>query len=248
MKLLPYFLTAILLVFFLACTTNSIDPEEASITISFEHINNNAPLVLDQNIYTNNVGQNYSIKTVKYFVSKVTFHSNGSNYVSPDIHFIDIRDSKTLTLELTNKIPYGNYTSISFVYGLVPEDNITGSLGIDLDRLMEWPAPMGGGYHYMKLEGDYIGSNGSDFFNFHAGPLAGKDYSLKINLLNTDMVVSGDSLKFNLVMNIGNWFQNPTDWDFEYWGSGIMGNPNAQATVQKNGADVFNITFPLETN
>ncbi len=244
-----HFLVIIIFVFFSTCTKNSVDPEEAKVTISFDHINNSSPLVLDQAVYTNAVGQEYSIKTVKYFISRVTFHkTDGSTYESPDIHFIDIRDANTLHLELTNKIPYGNYTSISFVYGLVAEDNITGSLGISLDRLMEWPVPMGGGYHYMKLEGNYTGSNESDFFNFHAGPLAEKDYSITLDVPVNDLLVAGESLKFNIEMNIANWFQNPTNWDFKYWGSGIMGNPDAQATVQKNGVDVFSITFPLENN
>ncbi len=205
--------------------------------------------MLDQPIYTNAVGQQYSIKTVKYFVSRVTFHnSNGTDYVSPDIHYVDIRDTGTLSLTLTNKIPYGNYSGISFVYGLISEDNITGSLGIDLDRLMEWPEMMGGGYHYMKLEGDYIGTTGDSFFNFHAGPLNKEDYSIQVNLPKSDIIIKENTLQLNLIMNIKNWFRNPTDWDFEYWGSGIMGNPNAQATVQKNGADVFSITFPVENN
>jgi hypothetical protein len=40
-------------------------------------------------------------------------------------------------------------------------------------------------------------------------------------------------------MEIQNWFTNPTDWDFTYWGPGIMGNHDAQKTVQENGVDVF---------
>jgi len=235
-----------LLVLFFSCTNNKIDPEEATVTIRFEHINNQAPLILDQQIYTNAIGQDYSIKTVKYFVSQIVFHNaDGSVYTNPTIHYVDIRNKESLTVTLPKNIPFGNYSSISFVYGLAPEDNITGSLGINLDRLMEWPVPMGGGYHYMKLEGDYQGSNGSDFFNFHAGSLAGKDYSIAVDIPLNDLLASSKSLNLNIVMNVGNWFQNPTDWDFEYWGSGIMGNPDAQATVQKNGADVFSITLPL---
>ncbi len=248
-KHLSHFLAAAFLVFFLACTKNSIDPEKAVVTINFNHQNNETPLVLDELIYTNAVGQDYSIKTVKYFISKVTFHkSNGLNYTSPDIHFVDIRETESLKLELSNKIPYGSYKGISFVFGLVTEDNITGSLGLELDRVMEWPLSMGGGYHYMKLEGDYIGSNGNAFFNFHAGPLEGKPYEIHIDLPNSSFTVEDNLLNINMEMAISNWFTNPIDWDFEYWGAGIMGNPDAQATVQKNGADVFSITFPLETN
>ena len=43
-------------------------------------------------------------------------------------------------------------------------------------------------------------------------------------------------------MEIQNWFKNPTEWDFAYFGAAIMGNHEAQATIQKNGADVFTST------
>lgn len=249
MKRTLFFLPAFFFVFFITCTTKSIDSEETVVTINFDHSNNNASLVMDQNIYTNAAGQNYSIKTVRYFISHVTLHqTDGPSYTSPDIHFIDIRDTKTLSLTLSKRIPFSSYSSISFVYGLVPEDNITGSLGLNLDRLMEWPVPMGGGYHYMKLEGDYEGSTGSNFFNFHSGSLNKVDYSIPVTIPFSNMVINEESITFNIVMNIGNWFQNPVDWNFEYWGSGIMGNSDAQATVQKNGANVFSVIFPSEIN
>ena len=244
MKLKSFFITITLIAIFSACTNNSVSPDEATVTLNFDHLNNDQPLELDLIKYTNEVGQNYSIKTVKYFISKVTFHkSDGTDIISSDIHYVDIRETETLNLDLSTKIPYGSYTSISFVHGLVPEDNITGSLGLDLDRLMEWPVPMGGGYHYMKLEGEYIGTNTSTFFNFHAGGLGGEAYEIHVVLPNSGFKVNDKNISFQLNMEISNWFKNPVNWDFEYWGSGIMGNPDAQATVQENGQDVFSITL-----
>ena len=245
MKSLPLLITAISLLFLSACTSNTINPDETSVTIDFVHLNNNKALELDNIKYTNSVGQDYSIKTVKYLVSKVTFHNtDGTNFVSSNIHYVDIREPETLTLNLDEKIPNGSYSGISFVYGLVAKDNVSGSLGLELDRLMEWPVPMGGGYHYMKLEGEYIDENTTSFFNFHAGSLAGTAYEINVDLPNSAFEVNEISMSFDIKMEISNWFKNPTDWDFAYWGSGIMGNPDAQATVQKNGADVFSISFP----
>lgn len=231
-------------VLFSTCTNNSISPDEATVTLSFKHTNNDLPLELDLIKYTNEVSQEYSITKVNYFVSKITFHcTDGTNIISSDIHFVDIRDSKTLVLDLNTKIPYGSYEGISMIYGLVPEDNITGSLGIDLDRLMEWPEIMGGGYHYMKLEGKYIDNSQTNFFNFHAGGLGGEAYEIHIDLPNSAFEVSDNKISLQLNMEISNWFKNPVNWDFEYWGSGIMGNPDAQATLQKNGQDVFSISI-----
>ena len=248
MKLLYSFFTILSIFFITACTNNTVDPEEATVTVNFAHLINNVEVVLDDIRYSNKIGQDYSIKTVKYFVSRITFHkSDGTELLNPDIHYVDIRDLETLALELNSKIPYGAYDRISFVYGLVSEDNITGSLGLDLDRLMEWPDRMGGGYHYMKLEGEYVGSNETTFFNFHAGGLAGDSYEIHVDLPNSNFVINQNTMNFDIVMEISNWFTNPVDWDFEYWGSGIMGNPDAQTTVQKNGIDVFSINFMEET-
>ena len=106
---------------------------------------------------------------------------------------------------------------------------------------MEWPIPMGGGYHYMKLEGEYINNLETNFFNLHAGGLDGNPYEIHIDLPNSGFEISTNSLELTLNMEISNWLRNPTDWDFAYWGPGIMGNPDAQATVQKNGQNVFSI-------
>lgn len=227
-----------------ACTNNKVEApiSEATVTMGFIHLNKNVALELDNIIYTNALDQAYSIKTVKYFVSKITFlHEDGTKYIAPDIHYVDIRNSETLQLELSKTIPFGKYSKISFVYGLEPEDNVTGSLGIELDRLMEWPAPMGGGYHYMKLEGEYVANNETNFFNFHAGSLANKAYEIYVDLPNSGFEINSNTLSIDLKMEVNNWFQNPTDWDFAYWGSGIMGNADAQSTVQQNGVDVFTI-------
>jgi len=254
MKSISLLLASITLVFFLACTSNTVAPAETTVTIGFVHLNNNVALELDKIRYTNSLGQDYSIKTVKYFISKVTFHNtNGTDYVSSNIHYVDIRDTETLSQELTENIPYGTYSGISFVFGLVAKDNVTGSLELDLDRLMEWPAPLGGGYHYMKLEGEFVDNNATSFFNFHTGALEGEAYEIHIDIPNLNFELNSNALNsttlyMEITMEISNWFQNPTNWDFSYWGSGIMGNPEAQATVQKNGQDVFSIAFPSYNN
>lgn len=241
------FFSSIILLAFSGCTNNSVQPEKSTMQLQFIHQVNDQPLILDQIMYTNAVGQAYSIKTVKYFISRVTFHkSDGTDVMIPDIHYVDIRDEASLTYELTEKIPYGSYSGISFVYGLVPEDNVTGSLGLDLDRLMEWPVPMGGGYHYMKLEGEYVHNDATNFFNFHSGGLNGTAYEIHVDLPNSAFDANSSKIGIAFNMEISNWFKDPVDWDFNYWGSGIMGNPDAQATVQKNGANVFTVNFPEE--
>jgi len=103
---------------------------------------------------------------------------------------------------------------------------------------MAWPEMMGGGYHYMKLEGAY--QNDSTFYNTHTGPSMGVDYSFMVSkeiALNVD----GDlgDISFDLNMIIDNWYKNPNDISFA---NAIMMDMQKQMQFKMNGmTDVFTI-------
>jgi len=235
------FFTLIIGLAIISCSPNDeAIPDNVDLKISFSQFVDGTPVQLDQIIYKNALDQQFSIKTIKYFISQVKLYKADNSVVEiPDIHFVDIRTPETLIYTFSEKIPVGDYTGISFVHGLIPEENITGSLGLDLDRLMEWPVPMGGGYHYAKIEGEYKTQQTESFFNFHSGAFEGVDYAIHVNLLNQPFTINGSNKVINLKMEMLNWFTNPTDWDFDYFGPGIMGNSEAQQVVHDNGIDVY---------
>lgn len=235
-------LLALSLLFILAgCKSKEpVDPNVVTVNLQFTHLVDGNEVILDQVIYKNALGQDFSVKTIKYFVSRIQLHQTDNNTIDlDDIIYVDVRTPELLNQELSQKIPTGDYQGISFVYGLVPEDNITGSFPSQPESLMEWPVPMGGGYHYMKLEGDYVIDGQSNFYNFHAGMLGGTPYEIHIDRSNQPFSVTGNRLDIELSMEIQNWFTGPNDWDFAYFGGGIMNNPEAQQTVHENGQDVF---------
>jgi hypothetical protein len=47
-------------------------------------------------------------------------------------------------------------------------------------------------------------------------------------------------------MNVDQWFKDPYVYDFNYFGSSIMQNQNAQSVIKANGRDVFEINPLLE--
>ena len=238
MKLSGYLLVLLGLAIF-SCKDDTVAPGLVDLNISFSHLVDGTTVQLDQLIYKNTLDQEFSIKTIKYFISQVKLYGSDNSIIElPDIHYIDIRTIETLNYTFSKQIPDGDYKGISFVYGLIPEENITGSLGLELDRLMEWPVPMGGGYHYAKIEGEFKTPDTESFFNFHSGAFEGVDYSIHVDFLNQPFTYHENN-SLSLKMEMQNWFTNPTDWDFEYFGEGIMGNPEAQKTVQENGVDVF---------
>ncbi|MEN8247869.1 MAG: MbnP family protein [Bacteroidota bacterium] len=234
----PLTVISIFLFLLVGCKDDPYDnPDKVALTFEFTHFVDGAPVAMDQLIYQNALEQDFSIKTIKYFISDVKLYKSDNTVISlNDIHYIDGRDSTTVSYTFTNKIHEGDYTKISFVHGLTPINNVTGSLGLDLDRLMEWPIPMGGGYHYMKLEGAYLTEG--NYFNFHAGAFEGIPYEIDINIEKPFSVV-GDKLNIKLVMEIQNWFTDPIDWDFNYFGPAIMDNHEAQETIQANGHNVY---------
>ena len=240
MKFLRYlFFLPALLIF--SCSDDDVDPNLVDLSLSFNHLVNDAPLELDQIIYKNTLDQEFSIKTVKYFISGIKLYKDDNSVVEvSDIHYVDIRTAETLNYKLSEQIPLGDYTGFSFVFGLTPDENITGSLGLELDQLMEWPIPMGGGYHYMKLEGEYKTPTENSFFNFHSGMLNGTPYEIHVDFDNHPFIIANGKMVINVEMEIQKWFTNPTNWDFVFFGPAIMGNAAAQQIVHDNGVDVFN--------
>ena len=148
-------------------------------------------------------------------------------------------------------VPDGHYTSLSFIIGLDESDNVTGGLSNTIAiNNMEWPVSMGGGYHYMKLEGKYAdttSSTGEASYNFHTGALEAngtKNHHHVAVVVDeyVDFEVADDkNFEVHMVMNINEWFANPNTWDFKYYGAAIMGNEEAQTKIMQNGANVMKV-------
>lgn len=240
-----HFLSIVIAVFLFSCdSTDDASPNTVAVNFNFAHLVDGDNVILDQIIYKNALDQEFSIKTIKYFISDVKLYKeNGDVIAFDDIHYVDVRTPETLSLELSQKIAQGDYKGISFVHGLTPAENITGRFTESPESLMEWPVMMGGGYHYMKLEGQYRTDADPSFFNFHSGALNGTPYEVHIDLQNQPFAISSDLLNITLQMEIQNWFQDPTDWDFVYFGSAIMGNTEAQETVMENGFNVYSFVI-----
>jgi hypothetical protein len=191
--------------------------------------------------YTNTAGEKYNIQTLKYIISNIVLHNGDSNTILiKDIHFVDLSDELTLQFE-TGDLSNGNYTNISFNMGLESSMNVSNAyLNETWHATMAWPDMMGGGYHYMKLEGSY--NNDSTFYNTHTGSTGGMDYSFNVDIpisLNTEDELGNISLDIN--MEINNWYNIPNIYNFS---GSIMGDMSKQILLKQNGvADVFSVSI-----
>ena len=123
--------------------------------------------------------------------------------------------------------------------------------------LMGWPQILGGGYHYMMMNGKWKDTNGFIMpFNFHLGIgqlYRGNDYNVdsiyafvqnyfKVSLPGSSFTMPDkDTVAFQVTMNIENWFENPHVFDFDQWGGAIMQNQPALQMAKENGWNVFSI-------
>jgi hypothetical protein len=228
-----------------SCTYNI-----ANLTIEFGHSVDDAALELNQRIYLSEAGNKYSVETLKYFISDITIKgTSGTQDVFLDtVHYIDVSNINTLSISFNEVLKVGYYSGMTFIFGLTDEKNISSRYPDEPKSLMAWPNMMGGGYHFMKLEGKYDSLETGTIKNYltHTGRLEMMGMEKHNNhftvSISKDFSINGEtSATANVNMNINNWYVNPTTYDFNLYDAGIMNNQTAQDIIKNNGVDVFEL-------
>jgi hypothetical protein len=258
----------VLVIFFLLATVSckkddSINTtnDSGKINLHFRHRVQGDPLQTDSLIYVNAAGNQYMINELQYFISDVKLHNTDGSTVLikawDDIHYIDSDIPSTQTWYVQDDIPAGNYSSMSFTFGIPDDKNISFMYVNPPEKDMFWPEFLGGGYHYLKLNGKWKDTTNTETpFDFHLGRgqiYAGGvitvdsitgfiDNSFVISLPASFTISKDQTLNITIDMNVESWFDSPHIWDFNYWGSYIMQNQDAMQKVRENGADVFSIS------
>lgn len=236
------------------------EKKTGKIEFFFEHNVNNEKLQCDTLKYINSSGNKYMVNEVQYFISNVQLISPAKDAVLIDdwkaIHYIDTDIEETQKWQIYDPIPSGHYDSIAFIFGLNEADNKSFIFVNPPERDMFWPSALGGGYHYLKLNGKWLNSQQLlQPFDFHLG--IGQIYNsttpivdsitgfihnhFKITLPVSFEIKAGQLTKIKISMNISSWFNTPHDFDLNYWGGYIMQNQEAMQKAKENGFDVFSI-------
>ena len=217
--------------------------------VSIGYSVNGKALITDSLCYRNEVGNEYLITEIQWFISKMELQDESDEWVAfePQFFYIDtnIPESQTLRIAL---IPVGKYKNLRFVFGLDEEDNRTGLFTDPPDSEMFWPDLLGGGYHYMKLNGKFLDAEGRLLpLAIHLGIGQNEDHSqfyqnyFTVELPIDFSITETSENQLDLTMIIDNWFRNPNLYDFNEYGSHIMQNQAAQQALKENGNDVFRI-------
>ncbi len=163
----------------------SVSQDYGALNLTFTNTVNDAALQLNSSSYINNSDENYSVSELKYIISNIELTRSDNTVVTIPVEnsyfVIDEQGAKTALLD---SIPVGDYTNISFGFGVDPTKYpiASGSMNFiptaeEAGMLWTWSA----GYKFLKFEGSYshpiltgdpypfvyhVGSHGANLDNY----------------------------------------------------------------------------------
>ena len=229
---------------------NDLNSEPIGVTLNFSHFWEDTKITnadFDDLKFTNENGEVLSITRLRYLISEVTLtHESGAVTTLEDYNLVDVTNDDGLSFTTSSNILPGNYTSLTFRFGFSDDNNVDG-IYTDLNTAsFNVPAALGGGYHYMQFDGNYI--NNSDVtspFNYHA--ISAIDLTNANDPVDTSFelsigaIIIGGNTNINIAMDVSEWFKNPNIWDLNSLDTVLMPNYEAQILMNQNGASVFSL-------
>jgi hypothetical protein len=111
-------------------------------------------------MHINAAGNQYEINEIRYFISDVQFHKSDGTVININdctlAYYVDNTIPSTLTWNICDKLPIGTYDSISFRFGIISSKNQSYMFVNPPESNMAWTDILGGGYHYMQLNGKWV--------------------------------------------------------------------------------------------
>ena len=244
----------ILAVAFMCSSCSSETDSDTVVNLRFTHEWNNAVVTADDFgtiQYVNAFGNQLSIERLRYLISDLTITKpSGETIPLNNYHLIDLENENTLNLTPNQSVETGTYANVSFIFGFTNTANTDGAYP-DLNSA-SWNVPpmLGGGYHYMQLDGKFINNIENEAgYNFHAiraadnpgpNPSFPQDTFFEVNL--GPLTVSENN-EIIISMDIAQWFKEPYLWDLNLYNQMLMPNSTAQILMYENGQNVFHLNF-----
>ncbi len=195
-------------------------------------------------VYTNENGEQLNIARLRYLISGIRLtNSNGTVIDIDGYNLIDISDPTTFAFDPNMSIAPGTYT-VSLIHGFNEADNVDGAYA-DLNvASWNWPMMLGGGYHFMQMDGNYNVNSISMPYNYHNGTARVSMGVFEQNFSDLDLptlITIQNNASIEIQMNIAEWYKNPYTWDLNVYNTPLMPNYDAQKLMQMNVSTVYSI-------
>lgn len=220
---------------------------EGKLTFTFTHnFDGTAVTANDYNEfnYVNENDDTLSISKLRYLISDIRLYtSNGDSVLIDGYQLVDLSDNNTLTYSPTTEIPFDSYTNIAFTFGFDSLDNQGNYTDLN-SASWNWPAMIGGGYHFMQMEGKYKEQGNDSLYAYHMGTahnMMTSETTQNYFVADLGAIQIASEATVEIKMDIAEWYKNPNTWDLNAMHSGLMMNYNAQRTMNANGATVFSL-------
>lgn len=174
-KIIALFAFATLLV---SCNEDKDDTTEqlGSLNLVFENTVGDQPLVLNDRSYENASGEEYQVSELKYIISNIELtRADNTVFAVPVQNSYFVINEDGATTASLDSIPTGNYTKITFGFGVDPTKYPieSGSMNFiptaeEAGMLWTWSA----GYKFLKFEGTYsttVDTEDTNLFMYHVG-------------------------------------------------------------------------------
>ena len=207
-----------------------------TLSIDLLHFVNDLPVINDSIMYQNRAGNQYSVTSLNYYLSDFTFEDlNGIKHSYDITQYFDPFNHQN-KLEIPN-FKLGQYQKLTFTLGVSRAKNRKDGLPNNLDNIrMQWPEMMGGGYHFIKLEGHFRNQTETKGYAIHVG---------NSNFLTTCVIQEPFAIDLNnslqLKMDINSFFESPYTYDLNKDPFYTMGDSASMSLIVKNAEDVFSI-------
>lgn len=203
------------------------------LTVSPHYHVDGQDLTLDTIMYQDAAGNLYGVNRLRYYLSNFRFvRSDNSEVIADDgVYFMDAREGTEITLP---DVPAGSFKELRFNFGIPADLNVYGNLPNTSENVgMVWPEQMGGGYHFMKFEGYFSSSTGTDGYAIHVGNNA----CLADISIATPFDVDADG-SMTIGFNLNEILANPNTFDMDS-GNYTMGIMPAMLEISANMHNAF---------
>ncbi len=226
------------------------DPELQGTEVTFRFSHNFDGVEVDNSTFNqfNYINENedtLSISRLRYLISDIMITEAGGDVHSIEgYQLVDVTAGTGLTLSVTDDLPQATYTGLSFTFGFDEADNLDNAYP-DLNvATWNWPVTLGGGYHFMQMEGMFIKEGINTSYAYHHGTAMVSEGVFEQNYFETELggfTLDKQFAEIEIQMDISEWYKDPNPWDLSVYNMMLMPNYNAQKMMQANGATVFHL-------